>query len=133
MRDKAWLSCIPEGHRFPLPLQKCHRDPLALPALAGCCLCIHPCVVHTCICPCPRVCPSMHRAPVHTGISPCICASIPPSTRGPHELQPLVEVPEMHPGSCQLAGNSPGSPRSQGSTSWQEVWDAGIQPSPGQN
>lgn len=39
----------------------------------------------------------------------------------------------MHPGSCQLAGNGPGSPRSQGSLSWQEVWDAGIQPSPGEN
>ena len=132
------------AHRFSSPLLKCHGDPSALPGPgrmpsvhpsihASCARAsVHPCIMHTCICPCTRA--SVHPCIVHPCARASVRASVHPSLpppAAPVQLHPLAEVPETQPGPCRLAGKSPGSPRSQGSAGWWEVWDAGIQPSPG--
>uniref|UniRef100_A0A8U8CJQ9 Unconventional myosin-XVIIIa n=1 Tax=Geospiza parvula TaxID=87175 RepID=A0A8U8CJQ9_GEOPR len=71
----------PWGHRFPLPLQKCHRDPLALPG-PGRMLSVHP---------------SVHCAQVHLSVHPCLSVHASGTCAHRHQSMHLCIHPSVHP------------------------------------
>lgn len=125
--ESAWARLPREARHRGSPLllatSEMPRGPLgsAWPWQDAVCSSVHPCIVHTCICPCTRA--SVQLCIVypctHASVRASVHPPLPPPT-APVQLHP-PEVPEMQPGPYRLAGNSLGSPRSQGSTGWQQV------------